>query len=313
MTPLAPILMTPHFRHGAATPWGGDRLKTLYRKEIPDDRTGESLEVSALPGMESASETGKQLSQWLAECGERLTGTAVQGEFPLLLKLLDARQTLSVQVHPDDAYARNAEGKSGKAEAWVILAADENARLVFGVREGVSREALRDASDSRAIEELLRFVPVRAGDALYIAPGTVHAIGAGILLYEIQQSSDVTYRLYDWDRRDEKGAKRELHIDRALDVVRFGREPQKAVPRPLADGVERLIDAGRFAVDRLTKPVGVERDARRFRILTATEESFLSWRGGSLRLPSGATALLPADGFDLSVYTQGALLALPAV
>ncbi len=313
MSPLSPILMTPYFRHGAATPWGGDRLKALYHKNIPDDRTGESLEVSALPGMESVSPDGAGLSSLIAEYGERLTGTAIKGEFPLLLKLLDAREKLSVQVHPSDIYARRVEGKFGKTEAWVILAADENAQLVFGVKENVTREQLKEASDSAQIESLLRFLPVKAGDTLYIAAGTVHAIGGGIVLYEIQQSSDVTYRLYDWERRNDKGEKRELHIDKALDVVTLSGEPQKATPERLAPGVERLIEAQYFTLDRLTKPVGVDRDERRFKLLTAIEESFLTWQGGSLRLPAGATALLPADGYDLSLFTAGALLAFPTV
>lgn len=313
MTKLAPILMTPYFRHGTETPWGGDKLRQIYHKDIPDDRTGESLEISALRGKESLSPDGVKLTDLIEKYGQQLTGTGVSGDFPLLLKLLDAREKLSVQVHPDDAYARRVENKFGKMEAWVILAAEEGAQLVFGVKDGVMKESLRSASDSAAIENLLHFMPVKAGDTLYIAPGTVHAIGGGIVLYEIQQSSDVTYRLYDWERRDKTGAKRELHVDKALDVIRLGGVPKKAVPQALTDGVERLIEAEYFTLDRLYKPVGLDSDARRFKFLTATEESFLTWQGGSLRLPAGASALLPADGYDLSLYTAGALLAFPTV
>ena len=129
--PLAPILMTPAYRCGDATPWGGDGLRRLFGRSIPDGRTGESLEVSAIPGLESRDETGTPLSALIALYGERLTGKGFCRPFPLLLKLLDARDALSVQVHPDDAYAARTEGKLGKTEAWHILHAEPGAELVY--------------------------------------------------------------------------------------------------------------------------------------------------------------------------------------
>ena len=218
--PLAPILMTPAYRYGAATPWGGEGLRMLFAKEIPDSRTGEGLEVSAIPGLESRDPQGNTLPSLIEKYGEKLTGPGFEKPFPLLLKLLDAKDTLSVQVHPNDEYAARVENKLGKTEAWHILFAAPGAELVYGVKAGTDKESLLEASLAGAqVEGLLRRVKVRAGETYYIPAGMVHAIGAGIVLYEIQQSSDVTYRFYDWERRDKNGNKRELHIQKAVDVT----------------------------------------------------------------------------------------------
>ena len=249
---LAPILLYPAFRYGAATPWGGDQLKTRYGKPAPDTRTGESLEMSVIPGLNSTDAQGTPLSELLARYGAQLTGTQITGEFPLLLKLLDAKQALSVQVHPDDVYAQAHENKLGKTEAWIILAAEPGAQLVYGLRPGVTRDMLRQAFETEApLEPLLRFVPVQAGDVFYIPAGMVHAIGGGILLYEIQQSSDVTYRFYDWNRTDAQGNKRPLHIRQALDVVRPELQLEAVQPQPLPDAHcrrELLLDVIRGSV-----------------------------------------------------------------
>ena len=146
LLPLPPMLMTPAYRFGAATPWGGDGLMRVFGKEIPDSRTGESLEVSAIPGLESRDASGASLTELIARYGERLTGKGLASPFPLLLKLLDARETLSVQVHPDNVYAAQAEHKLGKTEAWHILYAAQGAQLVYGVKAGTNKEQLMQAS-----------------------------------------------------------------------------------------------------------------------------------------------------------------------
>lgn len=313
--PHAPILMNPAYRCGAQTPWGGEALRTLFQKDIPDARTGESLEVSAIPGLESKDGEGNSLPALIDRYGSRLTGTAVSGPFPLLLKLLDARDTLSVQVHPDDAYAARVENKLGKTEAWHILAAEPGAELVYGVKAGVTKEALLAASQAGAqVEGLLRRVPVKAGETYYIPAGMVHAIGAGIVLYEIQQSSDVTYRFYDWERRDAQGRKRELHIQKAVDVTDVNAQLEKAQEKPLEPGRFRLLQEKYFCLERLEHFCGVlTADPRRFALLTAVEKCTLSWDGGKLVLPAGRTALLPADGFVLAIQAEAALISYPNV
>ena len=312
--PLFPIRMSPAYRYGAATPWGGNGLRTAYHKDIPDDRTGEALEVSAIPGLCSRDEQGEPLDALIARYGARLMGEKAPLPFSLLLKLLDARDDLSVQVHPGDAYAQRVEHKLGKTEAWVILRAEPGAQLVYGVKPEVTREALEEALlDGPKVEPLLRHVAVKPGDVYYIPSGMVHAIGGGILLYEIQQSSDVTYRFYDWDRVDQAGNKRELHIKKALYVTTLA-----LCPEVLSDDAqgkrEQLLDETYFGLERLTGCQGytLSADKRRFQILTATKDGVLLCGGETLALPAGHTALLPADGYTLSL-SGDFLLAYPAV
>jgi mannose-6-phosphate isomerase len=181
-----PLKMKPYFRHGEDTPWGGSALGALFGKDIPDDRTGESLEISALPGRESVIENGPlaglTLTAAISKWGHDLTGD-VEG-FPLLLKLLDAREMLSVQVHPDDTYAgANEGGKLGKTEAWLILSAQPGAKLVYGVNVEDS-DALKKAVEDGKLEESLRWVNVLPGDVLYIPHGCVHALGGGLVIVE---------------------------------------------------------------------------------------------------------------------------------
>ena len=311
--PIAPILMTPAYRWGAATPWGGEGLRSMFRKDIPGAHTGEALEVSAIPGLESRDPEGTPLTELIEKYGERLTGKGFAHPFPLLLKLLDAKDTLSVQVHPDDDYAAKAEGKLGKTEAWHILFAAPGAELVYGVKAGTDKGALLKASqEGAAVEKLLRRVKVHAGETYYIPAGMVHAIGAGIVLYEIQQSSDVTYRFYDWERKDKDGNKRELHIQKAMDVTDVNAQLDAAAETEVEKGRFRLLDKKYFGLDRFQDFEGVlPADPRRFAFFTAIRECSLKWEGGALRVPAGHTALLPADGFDLTLSAPSALLAYP--
>lgn len=316
---LAPILLYPAFRYGAATPWGGDQLKARYGKPAPDARTGESLEMSVIPGLNAADAQGTPLSELIVRYGAQLTGTQITGEFPLLLKLLDAKQALSVQVHPDDAYAQAHENKLGKTEAWIILAAEPGAQLVYGLRPGVTRDMLRQAFETEApLEPLLRFVPVQAGDVFYIPAGMVHAIGGGILLYEIQQSSDVTYRFYDWNRADAQGNKRPLHIRQALDVVRPELQLEAVQPQPLPDAHcrrELLLDTPYFGVERLNdcQEVPFSAHPEAFSVLTALSDGQLSCPEGRLScaLPAGQTVLLPADCLPFTLSGGTFLISAP--
>lgn len=240
--PMLPIRCIPPTAT-AYDPWGGDGLPVAYRRDIPDERTGEALEISAIPQLESRTGLGETLSELIRRDGARLTGDYAGREFPLLLKLLSARQPLSVQVHPDDAYAREHENKLGKTEAWVILKAEEGASILYGMREGVTLDALREGLESGAdIEPLIERVPVAPGDVFYMPSGMVHAIGGGIVLYEIQQSSDVTYRLWDYNRVNAAGEKRPLHIRQSLDVIDPALRGRRArMPEAAFIGVETLL------------------------------------------------------------------------
>ncbi len=315
-TPLWPVRMVPAFRDGELTPWGGNRLAELYGKETRDPHTGESLEVSCIPGFVSRDSEGRALTELIMQYGEKLVGSYAESSFPLLLKLIDARDRLSVQVHPNDAYADAREnGKLGKTEAWVILDTPEGGgELVYGIKPGTTVHALREACVSGTkVEALLNRVKVFPGDVCYIPSGCVHAIGAGILLYEIQEASDLTYRLYDWDRTGKDGRKRELHLDRALDVADL-----KCAPAPKrvekAFGVKRVLSEDHFTLDIIrTDTIEMLPAVHEFGILTVTEgEMDLRFPGAALRMKPGETCLLPKASPQLAlVGTGAAILAMP--
>lgn len=313
---MHPIKMTPAYRYGEMTPWGGSALRDVFHKDIPDERTGESLEVSVLPGLESRAGDGRALTQILQEGGVDARGTDVGEEFPLLLKLISARERLSVQVHPDDAYARQHEGgKLGKTEAWVILDCKPGAELVYGIRAGVTREDLRAAcaAGGKAVEDCLRRLPVQPGDVVYIPAGMVHAIGEDILLMEIQQSSDVTYRFWDWGRLDANGNPRALHVEKGLDVVDVSLqlEPCRG-ERVRATGGERIryIQDKNFVLERLKVKgsMPLEVMPRRFRLLTALCDGYLTEEGFALRFRPGDSIFIPASAGRVKLECEGDLL-----
>ena len=314
--PLLPLRMHPAFRGGKLTPWGGDRLRTVYGKEIPEVPTGESLEISCIPGLESTDDSGVKLTDLVRTYGGKFAGRYEFGAFPLLLKIIDATDVLSVQVHPDDAYAHDHEGgKLGKTEAWLILDAPEGAELVYGILPGTDKEALKAACEQgAAVEPLLRKVKVKPGDVCYIPAGCVHAIGAGIMLYEIQQSSDVTYRFYDWNRLDKNGKGRELHLMQALDVtdLSFAPEPLHSPEIPVA----RVLDKRCFTLDILNpkegSPVHVPH-IRDFGMLTVLDgELTLRWETGSRTAKPGDSLYIPCAAPELALEGTGrAALSMP--
>lgn len=314
-TPLWPILMKPAFRDGALTPWGGNRLREIYGKETKNDRTGESMEVSCIPGFESTDAQGRKLTELIAEHREKLVGSYADKPFPLLLKLIDVREKLSVQVHPNDAYAAEHEnGKLGKTEAWLVLDTPAGGGdLVYGVKQGTTRDDLKAACDEGTVEKLLNKVKVKRGDVCFIPAGCVHAVGAGVMLYEIQQSSDLTYRFYDWDRADADGNKRELHLDKALDVARLRSAPaMKRVGK--AFGTRRVLSEKYFTLDLIhTDTMELLPAVHEFGILTVIEgEMELRFSGGMVAMKAGDTCLLAKNGPELALVGAGtAALAMP--
>ena len=298
---LYPLKLSPYYRHGDQTPWGGRALSDMFDKDIPDDRTGEALEVSALEGMQSTIENGElagaPLSRAVEKWGSALTGLADGAPFPLMVKLLDARSALSVQVHPDDAYAAKLH-KLGKTEAWVVLSAPPRARLVYGLKDGAQPMAQLVAAGQ--LEEALNWVSVYPGDVLYIPSGMVHALGGSdgdLVVYEIQQSSDLTYRLWDWGRVDSQGNARPLHTQEALAVTRpelqLGKVSGATV---LCEGgsVTFYIADNHFELCRLNVAGDMPLPAGRMLMLTALGDCALAWPEGEMALGCGDTALVPA-------------------
>lgn len=213
--------------------WGGRRLQTLLGRRLPDEGTyGESWEISDhhshVSVVAEGSLAGWDLRRLMSERSEELLGpTAIQhSAFPWLVKFIDAQQPLSVQVHPDDEKARLlAPNERGKTEAWYILHADAGSRIYAGLKTGVNEETLRDALRTGTVADLLHSFEPRAGDCVFIPAGTVHAIGAGIVLAEIQQTSDATFRLFDWNRVDAEGKPRPLHIEESIACIDWNRGP----------------------------------------------------------------------------------------
>ena len=310
---LYPLKMTPYFRHGADTPWGGSALGELFGKAIPDALTGESLEVSALLGRESVVSNGplagRTLGSLVNEHGERLTG--VPGDFPLLLKLLDARDMLSVQVHPGDAYAALHEnGKRGKTEAWLVLSCERGAKLVYGVNVK-SEEEMRAQVQSGRLEDALHWITVQPGDVLYIPHGCVHALGGGIVVYEIQQSSDVTYRFWDWNRVGADGQPRALHTEKALDVSRPALRLDKlSGATVLCEGGSRTyyICDDNFELCRLNVAGDMPLESGRMLLLTALGEAEICWPEGAFTLNAGESCLIPACAENVRVCGHAAVM-----
>lgn len=210
--------------------WGGTRLKTMLYKEIsPANCCGESWEVSGLVGDESMITNGFLAENNLNELLE-IYMTELVGEknyekyglgFPLLIKFIDAQDNLSVQVHPDDELAQRKYGQSGKTEMWHVIASEPGSGLYVGFNKTVSKAQFEEAIANGTVEEVLQFYPVQPGDTFMIPAGTVHAIGKGVLLAEIQQPSDITFRVFDWNRLDDEGNSRELHVQEALEAIDF--------------------------------------------------------------------------------------------
>jgi mannose-6-phosphate isomerase len=219
--------------------WGGKRLMEKY-EDVRLPRIAEAWVASAHKDGESISEDGRTLSEILKPVEKT--------ETPILIKLIDAKNNLSVQVHPDDDYAYKNENSPGKTEMWYILDADEGAGIYYGFKNEITKEDLLKSIENEALTELLRFVPVKKGQSYFIPAGTVHAIGAGLLIAEIQQCSNITYRVYDYGRVDDKGLPRPLHIEKALEVASLC---------PISiDGIEKtgnlLADCEYFKAEKLS-------------------------------------------------------------
>ncbi len=287
--------------------WGGRGFEKLGRK-LPDGIVAESWEVSChrngVSIVSNGALAGSSLPDMLGLYGRELIGSSLPDrdveKFPLLVKLIDADKNLSVQVHPGDEYAQaHEDGEYGKNEMWYIISAKPGARLVYDVRPGTTREGFAAAVRENKVEECLNSIEVSPGDAVYIPSGLVHAIGQGIMLAEVQQNSDTTYRVYDYGRTD-----RQLHIDKALDVIDFGSAGRRGrytgLKTSLGGTSTRTIAVacGYFAVEAwdIAGHVAEYSNGDKFYIYTFTEGSGgISWKGGSEEIRGGESLLIPAS------------------
>lgn len=256
-----PLVFQPIYRPKV---WGGRNLERLFGKRLPAGAAiGESIECADLPGLQTVDQTGATLASRVAEWGADLLGRAAldEGRFPLLVKFLDAVEPLSVQVHPDRDAAARYPGARAKIEAWYVIEARPGAFVYLGLRPGLSCEALAAAVRTGCVEAVLMRVPVRAGQSYLVTPGMVHAIGAGVVVAEVETPSDTTYRLYDWGRQRpvEDGG---LEIERGLACVRESAPTEAAGPRSHVAGlfttVTRLAACGSFVVEKVRFVEGLE-------------------------------------------------------
>lgn len=307
-TALYPLKLKPTLH---VKVWGGCRLKTHLNKTLPTDEPyGESWELHDTSIVINGPLAGKSLRELTRTCGVELIGSGndPQAGFPLLAKFIDADQWLSIQVHPNDQQALELEGEPrGKTEAWIVVHAEQGARLVAGARPGTSRDEVAQAIRGNRLEELVRYAAVRNGDALSIPANTLHALGPGLLIYEIQQSSDTTYRLYDWNRRGLDGQPRQLHIDKGLQVADLDHAPN--VRRPASD---LIVDGEHFKTWRheLMQDVRTVKTGGAFQALTCLEGAIEASVAGcpAITLAKGETGLIPACFDEFALNGVGTVL-----
>lgn len=311
-----PLLLEPRYD---CKIWGGRRLETVLGKSLPvSDPIGESLESGDDAVIANGPLTGKSLKDVVNQDGCSLLGThgltASQpfGDFPLLVKFIDASDVLSLQVHPDDDGARGL-GKRGKTEAWHIVEAEPGASLITGMSRPATAKEVRASIEDGSFEALLERCEVTGGDSLIVPAGTLHAIGEGVLLYEVQENCDVTFRLYDWGRVDSHGNPRELHLDQALESLRPERHAIPLQPLRRDDWREILAACCYFALERW-RINGVQRieatNGMTFRLLSCIEGSVRidTSQSSPVDIALGQTMLLPADMPDVLVEGDGTLL-----
>lgn len=301
--------------------WGGANLKKYLNKDIPDNsKIGESWEISDHPeGMSiiaNGEYKGETLHNILLEYKRELIGTKPEEKylkrFPLLIKFIDANDKLSVQVHPDDEYAEKYEnGEFGKTEMWYIVHAEPGSKLIAGLKPGTTKEEFKKLINSPELENLLHKVEVKTGDVIFIPAGRVHAIMPGIIINEIQQNSDLTYRVYDWNRVGFDGKPRPLHIEKSLQVINFNDfSPDVARIHYSTIGtniVSILAKCLFFQVEKyiLNEKLKFNCDKSSFNIFSVIDGyGILNWSNKSIELNKGESILIPAAITDFTIYPQ---------
>ncbi|UCD57170.1 MAG: class I mannose-6-phosphate isomerase [Candidatus Hydrogenedentota bacterium] len=314
---LYPLVLEPIFKYRI---WGGRRLEKMLGKKLPaGEPIGESWEVSCRNGDNNVIRNGELAGSTLADVfktnREALVGPSLfdRSKFPLLNKFIDANDLLSVQVHPDEKAAAQIAEAEAKTEAWYVIHADPRTTLVKGLKPGVTKEMFENAVHTDSIPTLLNSFSVSAGDMIFVPAGCVHAMGKGLVICEIQQNSDTTYRVYDWGRVGTDGKPRQLHVEQALQAINFeDRSPDRVPPVKVAEGANGrtyLIASPYFAAQMLTlvEPTKESAGKKRFESLMMVEgaAAIRAGDGGETRVSTGDSVLIPACISDYAIVPLG--------
>src|SRR5690606_25264314 len=285
--------------------WGGNQLKTLFNKPLVSDKTGESWEISTVGEDQSLIANGiysnKSFTSLITKYAQEILGHKVHEQFgkkfPLLFKFIDACEDLSIQVKPNDELAKKRHNSFGKTEMWYIIQADENARNIICFKEKISSEQYLQKLKNKDLLSVLQEEKVRKGDVFFLETGTVHAIGKGIVLAEIQQTSDITYRIYDWDRTDVNGNLRELHLDLALEAINYNPTPTRLNYSDNVNEGNIIIECPYFstAYIPLNGKIEMQKNKDSFHVYMCIEgNSSILYKNEKYSFKKGDTILLPA-------------------
>ncbi len=301
--------------------WGGDKLGAVLGKNIENDLTGESWELSGVKGNVSVIANGDyrglKLTELIDKFPEELLGMKVLKEFgkefPILIKFIDANKDLSIQLHPNDALAKKRHNSLGKTEMWYIMDSEPDSELIIGFNEDVDEKIYTKSLEENSLLDLLHFEKVEGGDTFFINAGKIHAIGKGVLLAEIQQTSDVTYRVFDYNRKDEQGNSRQLHTDLALAAIDYERKDDfKIAYNKEANTRNLMVNSAYFTTKylRLDKTITLDLSLNdSFTIYMCVKGSLrISNENGEVDILRGETALVPAISKKVELITNGAEL-----
>lgn len=311
-----PIQFEPIFKERI---WGGTKLKTYLNKPIDAENIGESWEISTVENSVSSISNGvfkgKTLLEVINEFPEEILGTEVfkrfGKQFPLLFKYLDASEDLSIQVHPNDELATKRHNSFGKTEMWYVMQADEKARLIVGFKENSSQEIYLKNLKNKTLLDILDTKKVEKGDVFFLETGTIHAIGAGTLIAEIQQTSDITYRLYDFDRIDANGNTRELHVDLALDAINYDLVEAEKQYSKVKNTSNEIINCPYFTTNNipLDGKMDISSNNQSFKVYMCMEGNFdLMYNNQIYSYKTGDTVLIPAILTDFQLNGKAILL-----
>ncbi|WP_395056226.1 type I phosphomannose isomerase catalytic subunit [Flavobacterium sp.] len=313
---LYPLIFEPILKERI---WGGTKLQSILGKDISSQTTGESWEISTVSGEVSIVNNGflqrKTLNELLEKYPEEILGTKVYKqfgkEFPLLFKFLDAREDLSIQVHPNDELAKKQHNSFGKTEMWYVMQADEESRIIVGFKQKSSPKEYLKHLEDKTLTSILEEIPVKKGDMFFLETGTIHAIGAGIVIAEIQQTSDITYRIYDFDREDAQGNTRELHNDLALEAINYNKVEANKKYDKVINTSNEAVNCPYFTTNfiPLDGELVFKENSNSFKVFMCTEGEFdLVYKKEKQSYKKGETVLIPAVISDYFLVGKASIL-----